>query len=143
MTKTKHNVEQILIAGNPVRFPITGWSMYPFLSDGDMVTVEPIGNRRLRINDAVLYRRTDGPLVLHRIIRINHDQIFCCGDNQTDIEGPLKREQMIGILQSYSHRGKQFNTDSSMYKLKTSIWRLLRPLRPFISKTVHRLKNKF
>ena len=70
MNPRKYNVDELLKDGQPVQFPITGWSMYPFLSDGDLVTVAPIDPTTLKVGDVVLYRREHGPLILHRLIKI-------------------------------------------------------------------------
>ena len=141
MNEQKYDVEQLLKQGIPVSFPIRGWSMYPFLSDGDMVTVEPLEEHIPSVNDAILYRRINGPLVLHRLMKIDHKGYYFCGDNQTEIEGPLNRSQLLGILVSYTHNGKQVQSADSSYQLLTSVWRHMRPLRPVISKTVHKLKS--
>lgn len=142
MNELKYDVVQLLKQGEAVSFPIRGWSMYPFLSDGDMVTVEPLENRSLAVNDAILYRRINGPLVLHRLMKIEEEEFYFCGDNQTEIEGPLNRSQLLGILVSYTHNGKQHHTADISDRLLTSAWRRLRPLRPLISNSVHKLKRR-
>ncbi len=142
MSAKKINVEELLRAGQPVQFPIQGWSMYPFLSDGDIVTVQPCTVQTIQINDAVLYRRAGGPLVLHRIVRITSEGYYLCGDNQSKVEGPLKRSQIFGILSEYVHNGKHIVCSQPGYQIKTKIWRHLLPLRRPISKAVHSVKQK-
>ena len=143
MSETKNDVEQILRNGYPVQFPVTGWSMYPFLSNQDMVTVEPVSDYPLKINDIILYRRINGPLVLHRLIDIKDEGFYFCGDNQVLIEGPLQKNQILGVLKEYNHKGKNRKTDSASYKLLSNTWRIIRPIRPIISKTVHGIKKLF
>ena len=142
MESYKYDVEQLLKNGKSVQFPVSGWSMYPFLSDQDMVTVYPLEDSKLHVNDVVLYRRINGPLVLHRIIRMTDKEYYLCGDNQTEIEGPLSKEQFYGILKDYSHNKKITNVSDLPYRIKSSLWRILRPARPIISKTIHQLKKK-
>ena len=142
MESYKYDVEQLLKNGKSVQFPVSGWSMYPFLSDQDMVTVYPLEEKQLKVNDVVLYRRINGPLVLHRIIRITHNGYYMCGDNQSEIEGPLSEEQVFGILKDYSHNQRIINVSELPYRIKSSLWRILRPARPIISKTIHQLKKK-
>lgn len=142
MDKPKKDVELLLKNGKPVQFPISGWSMYPFLSDGDSVTVSPINLQDLKLNQVVLYRRDNGPLVLHRIIDIKDDGLYLCGDNQFDIEGPLRNNQVFGKLVSFSHKQKLIQTDSFPYRVSSNCWRLLRPIRPVIAKAVHYLKKR-
>ena len=142
MESNKFDVEQLLKDGQPVQFPISGWSMYPFLSDQDMVTVYPLEDSKLHVNDVVLYRRINGPLVLHRIIRMTDKEYYLCGDNQTEIEGPLSKEQFYGILKDYSHNQRIIIVSDLSYQIKSNLWRILRPARPIISKTIHQIKKK-
>lgn len=141
MPVPKYDIEELLRSGETVSFPITGWSMYPFLSDGDIVTVGPITDSAMTKNNVVLYRRVHGPLVLHRICSIGEEGIYLCGDNQSHIEGPLQTKQILGTLLFFTHNGKTVQTSSSIYKIKSNIWRILRPLRPTISKTIHKIKQ--
>ena len=141
MSTQKYDVEKLLSEGKAIRFPISGWSMYPFLSDGDIVTIEPIQDRKLHINDVIVYRRTDGPLIIHRIMKITNDGFWFCGDNQSSLEGPLQRKQLLGIMTSFSHNGMETSSDQAFYRIASAGWRVLCPFRPGIAKTVHTLKQ--
>lgn len=141
MSKEKYDVEALLKEGATVQFPIQGWSMYPFLHHLDIVTVEPIDDCLLKVNDVVLYRRINGPLVLHRIHRIQNDNIWLCGDNQFELEGPIKIHQIIGILSAFQNQKEYVSVNSKSYRVKSSVWRFIRPFRPVFTQVIHRIKK--
>lgn len=69
----EHNVfptlcRNLLAEGHPVRFTARGTSMFPFICDGDLLTVVPAGANDLRVGDVVLYERPDGRLVAHSLV---------------------------------------------------------------------------
>lgn len=102
----------------------TGNSMWPFITDGAEVYISPV-RRRLHRLDTVLYRRDNGMLVLHRIIKIKKDGYYMCGDNQTDLEGPVSHDSICGILKGYRRNGRYIRAGH----LSGKIWALLRPIR--------------
>lgn len=140
----KKDVEALLIAGETVQFKPSGYSMYPLLVPGrDEVVVAPVGEHRLRRGDVVLYRRKDSILVWHRIWKVKEDGFYLVGDNQKEIEGPLEREQILGITKGMIRKGKYFSYDKTSYRMAAGLWLFLRPLRPAISKTVAGMKRLF
>jgi hypothetical protein len=59
------------------------------------------------IKDVVLYRRENGAFVLHRIVGTEKNGDFIlCGDNQTELENHVRRQQMIGLLQAFTYKGR-------------------------------------
>ena len=137
----KTDVEQLLREGHAVQLPPRGWSMYPLIVQGrDSVVIEPVEVRSLRRGDVILYRRDGGPLVLHRICRIVPEGYFTVGDNQRQIEGPLRPDQIRGRMSAVIRNGRTVPVESAVYRVLTGIWLLLRPLRPTISRCAHALK---
>lgn len=60
----------LLAEGLSVRFVASGTSMAPGIRSGEAVTVEPPTREPLRAGEVVLYRRADGALALHRVLRV-------------------------------------------------------------------------
>ncbi len=147
----KQDIEKLLKAGQWVEFPPIGYSMYPLIRPGqDTVVVEPIAGKRLLRGDVLLYRRPRSILVLHRLVRIFPDGYYFVGDNHTEIEGPLKREQILGRMVCVCRGGaenrrtaKTYSMDHPILFLYAGAWLLLRPLRPLIGKGIHKLKVAF
>lgn len=69
--------------------------MYPlFIPGRDEACIEHVAFSSLKRDDVVLYRRDESILVLHRIWKITGDSFYMVGDNQTQIEGPLRADQV-------------------------------------------------
>lgn len=65
---------------------VTGSSMRPLLRGGrDAVRLERLTRPAWR-GEIVLYRRSDGSFVLHRVIRTFAEGCICCGDAQWECE---------------------------------------------------------
>lgn len=85
-------------------------------------------------NDVVLYRRDQGILVLHRICRITSDGFYMVGDNQYEVEGPLRQDQIIGKLIAVNRNSREFTVGNPFYKFVSSLWLFMLPVRPFCFK---------
>lgn len=92
----------LLQSGHAVRFRAGGSSMTPFVRDGDILTVMPVGNTRLRRGDIVLYRRADGRVIAHRILgqEIGHGRpiLKIRGDARTGNPESVPADQILGYV---------------------------------------------
>lgn len=144
MQKDKKDVEELLAEGKTLQLKPKGYSMYPlFVPERDEAIIAPLGNTLPKRGDVVLYRRDGGILVLHRIWRRRGEAFYMVGDNQIEIEGPLRRNQIKGILVGVVRKGKYFSTDNLVYRVTAGLWLFLRPLRKSLSKTAAGLKRLF
>ncbi len=144
----RQDIEQLLKEGNNINIKPRGYSMYPVLVPGrDEAIIEPAVPEALKRGDVVLYRRDPGPqggiLVLHRIWKVASDGIYLVGDNQKEIEGPLRPDQMKGIMAGMNRKGKYIPVSNPVYRLVTKIWLWMRPIRPVVAKTAAKIKKLF
>lgn len=117
-----------------------GTSMFPLLKEGrDSVIAAPLEKHAPGINDIILYRRDNGLLVLHRLCKIKKDGYYFVGDNQTEKEGPLRREQLLAYVIQITRNGHTFSTKHPIYAVVSRIWLLLRPVRHKISRPAKKL----
>lgn len=142
------DIEKLLADGNSIQFKPQGWSMYPTLVPGkDEVIVTPIDEEvKIKRGDVVLYRRWKESgekdiLVLHRIWRVSKQGIYLVGDNQKEIEGPLEPNQILGIAIYLVKNGQKISTNNLWYRFRSSVWLILRPFRPTLSKMVAKIKR--
>ena len=134
---TRPDIEELLAQGRTVQFMPQGYSMYPLFVPGrDEAVVAPVDPGRLKRGDVVLYRRDGGILVLHRIWKRKGDEFYLVGDNQEEIEGPLRLDQIKGVLIRIIRKGRQFSVTNVIYRLAAAIWLWLRPMRTFLSHAV-------
>lgn len=151
MQTEKQDIEQLLLEGHSVQIHPQGYSMYPILvPDRDAAVIMPFTSQRLKRGDVVLYRRDtsdvigeQGILVLHRIWKVHAGDIYMVGDNQKEIEGPLRIDQIRGIMTELVRKGRNISVKNPIYRILTGVWLWLRPFRPAISHTVAAVKNRF
>lgn len=138
------NIESLLSNGKSVQLSPDGYSMYPLFVPGrDQAIISPIGGRKLKKGDVVLYRRKASILVLHRIYKIKNNGYFMVGDNQIEVEGPLEREQIKGILTAFIRKGKQVSVSHPIYIVFSRIWLFMRPVRRVFQLGAAKVKKLF
>lgn len=141
---SKKDIEEFLTHGRTVQLHPQGYSMYPMLLPGrDEAVISPVcESSSLKRGDVVLYRREGGILVLHRICKVDKSGFYFVGDNQTEVEGPLRREQIKGVLTAFIRNGREISAESPVYRLASRAWLFLRPARRCITVPVARLKAR-
>ena len=109
--------------GGTVNFNPRGNSMLPLLhNDGDRVVIKK-PDARLKKWDIALYRRSNGEFVLHRVVKVCNTGYYFCGDNQTDCEGIVPDDAIIGVVTSIIRNGKNIDINTSrLYKLYLFVW---------------------
>jgi len=147
MMRERVDIEQLLQNGKNISIKPQGYSMYPVLVPGrDEVIIEPVDTAKLRRGEVVLYRRDKGVenggiLVLHRIWKVKPEGFYLVGDNQKNIEGPLRKDQMKGIMVGMNRKGKYIPVTNPGYRIVIMLWLWLRPMRPYISKIAAAIKR--
>lgn len=122
-----------------VPVPVTGFSMAPFLREGDTVYLESADSDTVR-GDIVLYRRGGGRYVLHRLCSFKRDGAVFLGDAQIKKEYLPDRRAICGRVAFCVRRGKRISRTSVTWRTFAAIWLAVVPLRPFIIRALG-LKN--
>ena len=104
--------------------PIAGTSMLPLLKEGrDLVELEPCSQERLKKGDVVLYKKNDGTLVLHRIIKTENREFFTVlGDHQFNNAERVNKNQIIAVACGFFIKGRYVNEKTRWYRLYKKIW---------------------
>jgi hypothetical protein len=131
------DVVRLLEDGKTVQIKPQGYSMYPmFLPGRDSAVLSKVNQNRLRRGDVVLYRRDTQTLVMHRIWKVTKNNVFLVGDNQSSVEGPIKKSKIIGILVFFLRKNKKISVHNPIYRLISRGWLILRPFRDIIKRFV-------
>lgn len=121
--------------GMSVKIRIVGKSMRPFLiEDMDVVIIEPYVYQTMGLyrGDIVLFK-IENTYRLHRIISIKEDHITLRGDNIYYSTENILRENVIGILHSIIRNSERIiYCKSLIWRIKSSVWFSLFPMRKFI-----------
>ncbi len=92
--------EEILNKGSDIRVRVTGRSMAPFLTSGDIVTIRKVESRTLIKGDIVFFKTNEGVSKLHRLVKIIHmDDDICFwakGDALKMYDEPFYPNQVMG-----------------------------------------------
>lgn len=124
-------ISEVTSAGGTVRLDVKGNSMWPMLrNEKDSVLLAKPEN--IQKYDVVLFRRCDGRVALHRVIRAEGDTFTTVGDNQYIFEGNVDKSSVIAKAIEF-RRGKK-NIDEKHIRSFGVIWVALFPLRRFVRK---------
>ena len=111
---------------------ISGSSMTPFLVPRrDTVYLSKISGP-LKRGDMVLYQRSNGRYILHRILRAGPDSYTMVGDAQTKPEHGIRREQILAIVTAVRRKGRLLQKGSFWWDFFASAWIRAVPLRPSV-----------
>ncbi len=133
-------IAPLLKEGKYLEIHPTGTSMYPLLAGDDVVLLKPLSaGETVKTNQILLYKRDGGLLVLHRLCRVREDGFYFVGDNQTEVEGPLKREALLAVVTDIRRHGIWFSAKHPLYRFFSRLWIFLRPVRPVISRPLGKL----
>ena len=104
--------------------PIAGTSMMPLLKEGrDRVELKPYCHERLKKGDVVLYKKNEGTLVLHRIIKTENGEFFTVlGDHQFKNAERVNNNQIIAVAYGFFIKARYVNEKTRWYRLYKKIW---------------------
>ena len=121
--KTTGNIEQCLQELGFAVVPIKGTSMWPLLTEGKCrVKITAAEGKMLKKGDIVLYRRTDGTLVLHRIMKVEEDGFRVCGDHQWKLHEKVQEDQILAAAQGFFRNGHYIDERTWWYRLYKKFW---------------------
>lgn len=101
---------------------ISGNSMSPFLIHGrDTVFLSRL-TRSARRGDMLLYQRTNGSYVLHRVYAVTAEVYTMVGDAQTVLEKGIRPEQVIAIVTKVIRKGKCLEPGCFWWDFFEKIW---------------------
>lgn len=125
----------LLKEGNTLKITPIGTSMFPlFIRNNDQAVLAAVNEKKLHRGHVILYRRSNGMLVLHRIAKKTKDGFYMVGDNQTELEGPIYTEQIRAIMIAFYRKGHFISCQNFIYIVLSHLWLFLRPIRPMISR---------
>lgn len=134
----KSTYEEYLAKYGSLTYRNVGVSMLPMLKqDRDLFTVLKKTDERCKMHDVVLYRRPSGQYVLHRIVKVREKDYILLGDNCEKKEYGITDDDILGILSSFIHRGREVRVSDKRYILYAQIWYLLYPVRRLWLRSKH------
>lgn len=127
-------LKELVEEGKEVSMLVSGNSMSPFLRHERDSVFFKAPDRELRVGDIVFFQRLNGRYILHRICRIKKDGYYIVGDAQTQVEGPISREQIFAIVTKVKRKGQWIEPGNFWWEFFEKVWPRVIPLRPAIEK---------
>lgn len=133
----------VLDKGVPFRFRAKGFSMSPFIKDGDVITVSPLTDGLTRPGDVVAFIRPEmKKLVIHRVVEKKDEYFHIKGDNTPDTDELIPETNILGRVTRVERNGKEiffglgperfliaFLTKRGLLSpLFYPVWRMVRPI---------------
>ncbi len=120
--------------GKECRLLISGSSMAPFLVHERDSILFSKPDRELRRGDMVFYQRDNGQFVMHRILKVKPEGLYIIGDAQTEVEGPVRPEQVFALVTKVNRKGKWVGPGNFWWWFFSTVWLRLFPVRRLILK---------
>ena len=118
----------VLEKGRAFRFEARGTSMFPFIQDGDAVTVTPLASDAPRLGDIVAFvHPQSGGVRVHRVVRISNGVYSLKGDNALGEDGEFSRDALLGRVARVERGGRARRLGPSLRsaalaRLSRSLW---------------------
>ena len=118
--------------GKVVSMLISGSSMAPFLCHNRDYIYFTKPERELKRGDMVFYQRDTGQYVMHRIYKKKPEGYYMVGDAQTQIEGPLRREQIFARIVKVKRKGRILQPGDFWWEFFEYVWIRIIPARKLV-----------
>lgn len=113
-----HTLEQCLRDAGTLAYRVRGVSMLPLLRQNrDLAVIDAKApGCRCAKGDVILFKRSDGALVLHRVIQVNPGGYVTRGDNCARADAPISESQVLGIMTRFNRGGASHAVNEPAYQ---------------------------
>ena len=115
-------LREIAEEGKVVSMRIAGNSMSPFLCHNRDYIYFTKPDRELWVGDMVFYQRRNGQYVMHRIYKVGEDGYYIVGDAQTEIEGPVARDQIFAFITKVKRKDRILQPGDFWWEFFEHVW---------------------
>ena len=122
-------LRELVEEGREVSLLVSGSSMSPFLAHQRDYIYLKKPDHDFRKGDMVFYQRKSGQYIMHRIWKVKPDGYYIVGDAQTQIEGPVEREQIFAIITKVQRKGKWIGPGNFWWEFFEKVWIRIVPFR--------------
>lgn len=126
-------ISSLVSEGNSVLFKVRGKSMMPFLhGDRDSVILSPFSEDDISVGKIVLAMDIDGRIILHRVIAVGDRAVTLMGDGICNRTETADFSRIAGVVTEVVRNGKRINAGSLSWRMLSSFWRILTPIRRYL-----------
>jgi hypothetical protein len=92
----------------PFKFRATGFSMAPFIREGDVITLSGFSDALPGLGDVVAFLHEGSEaLSIHRIVGRQGDSYLIKGDNAIGTDGSIPRAKILGFVSRVERKGRK------------------------------------
>lgn len=104
-------LEDVTKRGLSFRFKANGFSMIPFIRDGDVVVVSPLSERMNLFGRAVavIHPGTKN-LAVHRVVGVSGGGYIIKGDNVFNVDGVVPKSDVLGYVSKVERKSRNVLT---------------------------------
>jgi signal peptidase I len=128
-------MQSALARGTPFRFRGLGYSMSPFIREGDTVFVSPLLGQKLRVGQVVAFIQSkSGLLLIHRVVCHKGSHILVQGDNMHRRDADrVSLENILGCVTQVKRNGQSVWFGQGAIGYWISLFSRLELLTPIVS----------
>lgn len=125
-------IRKMISEGKTVTITLKGNSMNPFIVHlRDQMTLGPWKEEDIRKGTVALVRDIHGNHLIHRIIKREGNKVTLLGDGNIGMTETATIDNVIGIMQSLTRKGRTYTPKSLTWRLYSAIWIFLTPVRRY------------
>lgn len=130
-------MQQELQQGRMAMFTVSGNSMAPFLiHNRDQVQLQQVNPSRLKKGDIILYQRTDGKYILHRITKVEAGGYYTTGDGNSYRDGFVPQDAVLARAVRFYRKKLVIECDSFFWRGVFGLWMATYPIRGLMFRAV-------
>lgn len=129
----------LLQGGQPIEIKAQGYSMYPLLTPGTTLLVEPTTPSGCRRGDIVVFE-SNGRLIAHRITALNDHSFVCRGDATLRNDGLMPHEKLLGKVTGRKKQQKTIPLTTLRHRLYGRMVLAFFPLSAYVFIKIARAK---
>ena len=135
--------ELVLKKGDCFRFRAQGWSMSPFIRNGDLIQVKSVSPLNLKYGDIIFYHNHRERVIVHRIInkdKVNDSLIFLVkGDSSQGKAEYVYQENIVGKVVAIEKRRRTINMENNLVQLANTCYVRCLPFSKLIMRSLQKL----
>ena len=132
--------------GTSIRFQAKGFSMRPFIQDGDFITVSPIESSSVRIGDVVFYSTAENNVIVHRVFnkygKDGNMNLVIKGDASFGFPEKVDIQNVLGKVVAIERKGRERRLDTKPYRIICLFFAGLSPFSRWIYPIGSKVKHK-
>ncbi|MEI8173690.1 MAG: signal peptidase I [Deltaproteobacteria bacterium] len=121
----------LLERGTSIRFRVKGFSMRPFIRDGDFIIVAPVENSSISLGDVVFFFSDDDQVIVHRVIRKYKSNggisMMVKGDATFGLPDKVDSRNILGKVVVIERNGHIKNLNTKFYRTLNLLFAVISP----------------